>query len=136
MNKCIILCILTLVVFIRLYPEIVANLPDLEKPTEIRINDGYLFIADQQSVLVYDLNSFTQVKKLCKKGEGPGEFQQWPMIEFTSDKLVLSDNYKIILFSKKFEYLREIRLGTVSNRALPIGDRFVITDPRTIDNVQ
>lgn len=130
------MCVLTLVVVTRLYPEIVANLPELEKPSEIRINNGCLFIADQQSVLVYDLKSFTQIKKLCKKGEGPGEFQRWPRIEFSRDKLVLSDNSKIILFSKNFEYLREIKLGTVSNRALPVGDSFVITDPRTIDNVQ
>lgn len=94
MKKYIILCVLTLVVAIRLYPKIVANLPDLEKPSEIRINNGYLFITDQQSVHVYDLESFTHVKKLCKKGEGPGEFQKSPRIEFTWEKLVLSDNSK------------------------------------------
>ena len=132
MKKCIIFCILTLTVFIQVYPEIVANLPDLGKPSEIRINNGYLFVSDQQSVRVYDLKSFKQVKKLCRKGEGPGEFQRKPRIEFSSDKLVLSDSYKIILFSREFEYLREIRLGTVSSRALPIGDRFVITNPKAI----
>lgn len=134
MKKWIILCVLTLTVFFQVYPEIVANFPDLGKPTEIRIDGGYLFISDQYSVLVYDLKSFKQVKKLCRKGEGPGEFQQRPRIEYTSDKLVFSDVYKIILFSREFEYLREIRLGTVSDRALPINDRFVITDSRTINN--
>lgn len=135
MRKCIILCVLILVIFIRLYPEIVATLPDLAKPTEIRINNGYLFISDQQSVLVYDLKSFMQVKKLCKQGEGPGEFQKWPRIEFTNDQLVLSDNNKIILFSKDFKYLEEIKLGTISNCALPINDHFVISDFKTIDKI-
>lgn len=136
MKKFILLCALTLVVFIRLYPELVANLPELGKPTEIRMNDGYLFIVDQQSVLVYDLKSFTQIKKLCRQGEGPQEFQKWPRITFTDDKLALSDNYKVILFSKKFQYLREIKLGSLSDCALPIDDRFVITDSKTIDGVE
>ncbi|HLP62209.1 MAG TPA: hypothetical protein VK186_25435 [Candidatus Deferrimicrobium sp.] len=82
MKKCIMLCILILVAFIRLYPEIVADMPELGKPTALRINNGYLFIIDEQTVLVYDLQSFTQVKKFCRQGEGPGEIQRWPRIEF------------------------------------------------------
>ncbi|HLP45025.1 MAG TPA: hypothetical protein VK469_03725 [Candidatus Kapabacteria bacterium] len=74
MKKCIMLCILILVAFIRLYPEIVANMPELGKPTALRINNGHLFIIDEQTVRVYDLQSFTQVKNSAGREKVPGKF--------------------------------------------------------------
>jgi hypothetical protein len=129
-------CIVILAVFIPLYTEIVAQMPELAKPTAIRINNGYFFVIDGQSVVVYDLKTFKLVKKFCRQGEGPGELQRWPRIEFALDKPVISDSYKIILFSRDFEYLQEIKLETFSLCALPVGDGFVITEHKTVDKME
>jgi hypothetical protein len=107
MKTSMILCMMCLVLFpiVYLYPEVLTNFPDTGKPYELRIDSGYIYITDQYSVLVYDMKTFKLVKKLGDKGEGPQEFKAYPKITFTSDRLILCDIYKIIIYSKDFKLI-------------------------------
>ena len=118
------------------YPEVLSTFPDMAKPTELRMDDNYFYISDQHSVFVYDRHTFKLVKKLCDKGEGPLEFKTQPKITFTTDNIILCDLYKLIIFSKDFKPIKEMRLPATSNRVNPIGENFVLSIEKTIDNNQ
>jgi hypothetical protein len=111
MKKNMIFCVIVLcTLFTRIYPEAVAAFPDMVKPTELRIDDNYIYIVDQYSILVFDINTFKPVKTLGQKGEGPQEFKTRPEIQITDNRLVLYDSYKIIIYSKNFKLIKDKRL--------------------------
>ncbi|NIN88393.1 MAG: hypothetical protein GTO45_26875 [Candidatus Aminicenantes bacterium] len=136
MKTSMILCMMCLVLFpiVYLYPEVLTNFPDMGKPYELRIDGGYIYITDQYSVLVYDINTFKLEKRLGNKGEGPQEFKNYPKITFTSDRLILCDIYKIIIYSKDFKLIREINLHFKADRVIPIEDNFILRISKIIDN--
>ena len=133
MKKCMILCIMCFALFANVYAEVLAAFPDMITPRELRMDGGYIYVSDQFSVLAYDMKTFKRVKTLGRKGEGPQEFRAWPGATFTKDKLILSDPYKIIIYSKDFKLLREISLRSHSGRVHPVEDFFVLTKSQVID---
>lgn len=116
-----------------IYPGVLTAFPDLARPYWLRMDDGYIYISDLYSVLVYDMNTFKCVKKLGREGEGPEEFKGRPKIMFTKDRLFLSDPYKIIIYSKEFKLLREIKLHSFTNRIFPIENNYVLSGTHIID---
>jgi hypothetical protein len=135
MKRSMIFCVIAIfVLFARIYPEVVTVFPDLVKPTELRIDDNYIYIVDQYSILVYDLTTFKPVKTLGQKGEGPQEFKIRPEIFITDNKLVLYDKYKILIYSKGFKLIRESNLLSYTDQIYPIEDHFILTTHQKIDN--
>jgi hypothetical protein len=127
MKTSMIVCLIGLVLFsIPSYPEVLTSFPDIGKPYVLRIDGGYIYITDQYSVLVYDQKTFKLVKRLGKMGEGPQEFKSYPKITFTSDRLILCDVYKIIIYSKDFKLIREINLHFTADRVIPIEGNFIL----------
>jgi hypothetical protein len=116
-----------------LYPEVITNFPDMGKPYELRMDGEYIYITDQYTVFVYDAKTVKLVKKLGNKGEGPEEFKSYPKITFTSDRLILNDLYKIIMYSKDFILIKEINLHSTSDRVIPIEDNFILKISKVID---
>jgi hypothetical protein len=96
------------------------------KPIELRIDGGNIYITDQYSVFVYDLKTFKLVKKLGNKGEGPQEFRSFPSITFMSDRFILNDIYKIIIYSKDFKLIREANLHITAESVIPFGDNIIL----------
>lgn len=132
MKRSIVFCVLWVAMVTALYPEVVATFPELARPLELRVHKGYVFISDQSSVFVYDVNTFKLVRKLFRRGDGPEEFKGNLRIAFTSDKLVFYDSYKIIVYSEDFNLIKEIRERS-SDRVNPIGDNFALDASRVID---
>jgi hypothetical protein len=106
----------------------------MAKPIELRIDGGYIYISDQYTVYAYDINTFNLVKKLCNRGEGPEEFRSHPRISFSNERLILYDAYKIIIYSKDFKFIKEIKITSFTNRVNPIKDNFILSNSRIIDN--
>jgi hypothetical protein len=134
MRRIIITCMLLLGLSTQVYPEILTYFPDMAKPTELRMDDRYIYISDQYSVFIYDLNTYKLVKKLCRKGEGPEEFKAHPKIAFAPGRLILFDNYKVILYSSDYKPVREMKLPSTSDRVNPVEDNFVLSTTKAIDN--
>ena len=134
MKKIVILCLAFFAIYTQVYPEILANFPDIAKPTVLRVDDQYIYISDQYSVIIYDINTFKIVKKLCGRGEGPEEFKAYPKIIFASGQLILHDNYKIILYSKDYKPVSEMKLPSTSDWVNPVEDNFVLSTMEVIDN--
>lgn len=126
MKKSILLLATILTVFTLASAEVLTSFPDMVKPTELRVDDKHIYIADQNSVFVYDKATFKLVKKLSKKGEGPGELKNHPRISLTREGLILNDSRKIIIYTNAFDIKKEIRLLISTERANPIGDHFVL----------
>jgi hypothetical protein len=134
MRKFMMFGILILSVFALGHAEILTSFPDMVKPTELRVDDAHIYISDQNSVFIYDKTTFKLVKKLSKKGEGPGELKNRPTISITSDGLILSDNRKIMIYSKAFDLKKEIKLHFSASQVNPIHDMFALIHSRVINN--
>ena len=71
---------LILVIFVLLlsgfiYPTQVIPLPDINKPSIIKIGQDKLFVAEQYIVKLISLNTFKTMSVFGRRGEGPGEFR-------------------------------------------------------------
>jgi len=133
MKKILILCVMCFALVANVYPEVLASFPELVRPYWLQLDDRYVYISDLHSVSVYDMKTFKRAAKLGRQGEGPGEFKGWPRIMLTNDKLVLNDLYKILIYSKSFELLQEIKLISVTDRVYPVEDNFVFKGSRAVD---
>lgn len=122
-----------LVLVADIYPEVLTSFPEPARPYWLRMDDGYIYISDLYSVLVYDMNTFKHVKKLGREGEGPEEFKGQPKIMFAKDRLFLSDPYKILIYTKEFKLIKEIKLHSFTNRVHPVEDNFVLSGTHFID---
>jgi len=133
MKKNVILCVMCFVLVADVYPEVLTSFPDLARPYWFRLDGGYIYISDLYSVLVYDMKTFKRVAKLGRQGEGPGEFRSLPKIAVTKDRLILSDPYKILIYSKTFKLIKEIKLISFTDLVFPVEDNFVFKGSRDVD---
>jgi hypothetical protein len=133
MNRIRFFYVLMITIVTPLFPMVVATFPEMVKPIELKIDDSYIYISDQNSVFVYNKNNYALVKRLGKKGEGPGEYKSHARIGLTTHTLVIYDNRKIVEYSKALEYLREVSLPFTINRFFPVGNNFVIEESKPIN---
>ena len=127
MKKRAILCLLLIAVLSRAFPKVLASLPDLGKPTWLRVDSGYVFVSDHYSVFVYELKTLKLVTVLGKKGEGPKEFKMDPRIAVSDREIFLYSNDKVIRYSKDFTYREEVRANFSIDRLETLEKGFVIT---------
>jgi hypothetical protein len=118
-----------------LFPAVqLHSFTDMVKPKTLVIDNGRLFIADQNSVFVYDLKSFQLIRRLGRKGEGPQEFAFTPAISITDDGIYLFGAGKTTVYDKKLNFLKEIKVKSINRTPIFIKDRLVIQDERIVDN--
>lgn len=137
-----VLLLLLLFVFagqVRLFAKKSASLPELMQPFMISTNDSHLYVADNETIFIYFLNTFKFIKKVGKRGEGPGEFKLGPLIRSYANFLSASDMGKIIIYSLNGKLLREERMPpkfAFSNFVYPVGNNFAVFQPnRTSGNL-
>jgi hypothetical protein len=123
-----------MITFILAYSETLTTFPDMVNPIELRIKGNYIYISDQYTVFVFNMTTFDLIKKFGNKGEGPEEFRTNPRISFTSNKLILYDSYKIIIYYKDFKFIKEIKLTSFTDRVIPVEDNLILINSRIIDN--
>ena len=56
-----------------LFPDKAATLPEVMKPQYMLVEDNRLYISEQSSIAMYSMENFKLVKRIGRKGEGPGD---------------------------------------------------------------
>ncbi len=111
--------------------EKVANLPELEKPTDILLYNDKGFIMDGASVKVFDIKSGKFKFKFARKGEGPGEIKTSPFLTNTltlhKGNIAIDSLDKVIFYSQEGKFLRERKKGRfLALQVKPIADNFIV----------
>jgi hypothetical protein len=103
-------------------------LPEVETPRQVCVGFNNAYIADDRSLFIYDLKSGRFLKKVGKRGQGPGEFTMGPgQMTLFPDRLVVGDFNRIKYFSLDGIYREQIETPSElsSHPYLPIGRNFV-----------
>jgi len=127
----LIFVILTVLVFpaVTLYGEVAAALPEIMKPRSLAVDDSQLYITEQSKVFIYSLDDFKPVTQFGEAGEGPREFKTLPHVPVTvdvsTDRIIVSSMRKISYFTKKGDYIDEVKAVNLALNLRRFGDRFV-----------
>ncbi len=129
--KKILVIILILLISQSVYSKVAGVLPGLMKPSSIAVGDGRLYVAQEATVLVYDLNTLKLIKKFGKQGQGPEEFPLAfgiPLVVLVEKNHIQVDSpNRITLFTKDGEFIKVIKTkgGTFTLGHQPVGDHYV-----------
>lgn len=130
MIKHIIFLILILVVYcFSGFAAKVAVLPELMKPKVMAVDDTQLYVTQEASVFIYSLKDYELVKKFGKAGEGPQEFRILPeiplVIDVRTDRIIVNSFGKISYFTKRGEFIKEVKTKSLAVFLQPLGDNFL-----------
>lgn len=108
-------------------------LPDLVNPGRVVVYKNRLYVAEYEKIYVYDLKTFKRIVRFGKKGEGPGEFtlgrrnrKDFLTITPVADKLAISSRNKISFFSRKGNFLYELKMTSgFTRRIQPFKEFFI-----------
>lgn len=120
--------ILVFILFVSniLYASKVIELPNLNKPNLIAIDNNQTFIVDGSNIFIFSLNDFKLINKFGKRGEGPGEFlNKYVNLQILPDGILISDKNKILLFSKNGNFRKEIRIPPFMSIVKKIGNNYI-----------
>ena len=111
---------------IPVFPEKIAEFPELTIPHKFYIADNQIFIENYPNVYIYTLSPFKLMNKIGSAGEGPKEFKNALRIFLTDDYLAVWSHGKISYYTKKGKYLKERRiLHSPGNVYKILADNFV-----------
>jgi hypothetical protein len=141
MKKSIPLLILVLLVFsTAIHGGKVAVLPELMKPTFLGVDDTQMYVVEGATIYIYSLKEFNLLKKFGREGQGPQEFQIHPLLPLTldvsSNNIIVFSISKVSYFTKKGEFIREVRAKVFSTGLQPFGDRFLGSMQTQEENVR
>lgn len=104
----------------------IGTLQNIYEPLSMEIRNGSLFVTDQQSVFIFDLESIKFQKKLGRKGKGPSEFTATPMVKAYPGEIFVYNTLKFARFKTTGELISEKRTTYFLQDISPIGDKYVI----------
>jgi len=115
---------------VSVFGEKLGTLEEVVRPQMMKIFDNELFVVQKHNIFIYSVPDLALKKKLGKEGEGPGEFKVRPsrsiIISVNRDHIIAESRFKIIFFSRKGEYQREIRKGGSILQVVPFGRNFIV----------
>lgn len=103
-------------------------MPEVAEPGQVCVGFGRLYVSDDQSIYAYDFKSGRFLKKVGKRGQGPGEFTMGPgRMTVFPDRLVVADFNRIKFYSLDGIYRDQLETPSElsSHPFLPIGRNFV-----------
>lgn len=128
--KKIFILLIVLTMAIPVFGQKLGTLGEVVRPQMMKVCDNELFVVQKHNIFIYSLPHLTLKKRLGKEGEGPGEFKVRPsrsiIISINEDHIVAESRFKIIFFSRKGEYLREIRKQGGILQVVPLGKNFIV----------
>ena len=108
---------------------ITANLPQLATPTSINVDGDEIFITDETSVWIYNLQDFTLKNRFGRKGPGPGEFEIRPQLSIFPEYLLVNSMGKLGYYSRDGVLQNELELPFpyfyMYYPMLPVGDKYL-----------
>jgi hypothetical protein len=121
-----VLIILICVFFaLSLFGEKITTFPQLSKPILIKVGENVICINEGFVMYLYDLNDFKLIKKVGRKGEGPGEFSSDLDINILKEKIMIESQGKLSFYSLKGDLIKEIRRPPKYRRLKILEDRYV-----------
>ena len=138
MKKLIFLFFILLLIFLSiLQAKKIGVLSDVLKPEAIAVSDRRLYVVEGANFFVYALPDLKLLSKFGKKGEGPGELKEVPMLpnnlEILTDNLFVDGIDKVLFFSKNRQFLKEIKKKYMTFKTVPIADHFVAMRMQPLD---
>lgn len=114
---------------IALEAEKLTELPEINKPTNIAMDQSRLYIPERSTVYIYRLKDYKLIAKIGREGQGPQEFQTLPHvpvnIDVSTGKLVISSMRKLSYFTKKGKFLEEFKTINLALTLKRFGDGFL-----------
>jgi hypothetical protein len=108
--------------------ERIIALSDLERPTQIVVEGGRVYLADSRDVKVYDLRDGRLLRKIGRLGQGPGEFSIEPRrMSVLGDRLIVQDLGHADCFNLEGVFAGQIRhpSSMAFYPVLPVGSNVV-----------
>lgn len=107
------------------------SLEELVNPDSIVIDRYQLYITEETSIYIYDLENFKMKTKFGKRGEGPGEFManrqtgNPPLtINVQTKDIIVNSLNKMSFFSKDGKFKNERKVGAFSDGFIPLDNGF------------
>jgi hypothetical protein len=109
LKKSLILIVLLFLLFVSNYAAVAATFPDLMRPYRIMVDDGKLYVLQEQNIFIYSIADYKLLKKFGQKGEGPMEFMGRLNITAYTDYIIVNSQGKITYWTKMGEFIKEIK---------------------------
>lgn len=125
MKKSIILIFLIFLAF-SVSGKVIHVFPDLLTPDRMIVGKDCLYVNEEFNIIIYSLNDYSFVKKVGKKGEGPGEFVGYLRLSLYDDHLYVNSAGKLSIFDKRGVMLTEIKSNdSMGGGFAPLNNKFV-----------
>ncbi len=112
----ILVLIMTMLAAAQTETQTTIQLPHLEKPSTVKVDDHQLYIVDGHTISIYSLPEVKLIKRFGRKGQGPQEFQihrVLPLyIQLMDDSMAIYSMNRISYFNKKGEFIKERPMTT------------------------
>jgi len=120
-----------------------AVLEGLSNPSDLHVDDQYLYVADGTSVFIYDLEDFKRVRRFGSAGEGPGQFLgsattgRAPLVlDILPDRILVNSYGKVSYFTREGEFIRELRVPDNSRYFIAFGEGYAGELNQVFDEVR
>jgi len=102
-------------------------LPEIEAAVYVRADHGRVYIQDKTDIAAYSFENGRFLRRIGRKGQGPGEFTMLGGFAVLADRIVAIDITKTLFFSIEGEYLSQISppARIMFYPFLPVGKHFV-----------
>jgi len=110
MKKQIFSVLLILGLFIPAGAEKIADLPELAKPCALSIHEGKLYVMEIDRIHIYRLNPLQKILTFGRQGEGPGEFNSTPLLQFSHDNMYAFTMGKMLRFHKDGTFIDQAKI--------------------------
>lgn len=109
--------------------ERVAVLEEVNKPEQLLLAYGSIYILEGVTIYMYDAHTYKYKGRFGKEGEGPAEIKKNPfggplLITPHRNKIHISSLAKYSIYSKDGQFEKEFKINAFDN-FYPFGDRFV-----------
>ena len=99
-----------------------------------RGDDGTVYLVDNSNIHVYIFDKSGKFKgQFMRKGNGPGEFIEYPKIQLTENFLWIKGEKKIGKFRKDGEFIKEFRLKNYYDQLMVVNDGSFLGSRDTIE---
>jgi hypothetical protein len=107
----------------------IAKFPGINEPYQFEVYDDFIYIGERSTISIYSIDDFTLIKKFGREGEGPGEFQPFPMLKVFPKYIVVNNLIKWLIFSRNGELIKEKRNSGIKFYLYPVGINYVALSP-------
>ncbi|MGE5342705.1 MAG: hypothetical protein ACM3SY_14620 [Candidatus Omnitrophota bacterium] len=121
---------------ITIFPEKVADLPELNKPHAIECDGENFYILDETTVHVYSIEGCRHIRSFGQRGDGPYELvPMWFPIQLAvwDDKIMLSSLTKMVTYTKSGKPINEVVYHQIYRNLIPFQKNYVAVMEATDD---